>query len=173
MTETEELVERNRTYATTFVPHHLPPRPFGQLAVVTCMDARLDIFGALGLDLGEAHVIRNAGGIVTEDVLRSVLLSQRLLGTTSIAVVQHTDCGMATFRDADLADAIAAEVGIRPPFRLGAFDDPIEEVQRSIRLLAESPFLLHRDTISGFVMHVETGRLDPVGLGPSGRTESP
>lgn len=163
MTETDELVERNRKYATTFVPRHLPPRPSGRLAVVTCMDARLDVFGALGLDLGEAHVIRNAGGIVTEDVLRSVLVSQWLLGTTSIAVVQHTDCGMATFRDADLEDAIAAEVGIRPPFPLGAFRDPVEEVQRSIRLLAESPFLVHRDAISGFVMDVETGRLEPVG----------
>lgn len=159
MTSGDDLVTRNAAYAESFTPAGLDARPSGRLAVVACMDARLDLLAALGLRPGEAHILRNAGAVVTDDVLRSLVVSQRLLGTTSIAVVAHTDCGMTSFRDEDLASEIAAETGRRPPFAFGAFRDIPEEVRRSVATLVSCPFLPRRDDITGYVFDVATGRL--------------
>lgn len=134
-----------------------------RVAVVACMDARLDPREVLGLKHGEAHVIRNAGGIVTDDVIRSLTISQRLLGTREIVLVHHTDCGMQTFADNDLKDAIEQETGTRPPFTMGAFTNLEDSVRESIARLEASPFLTHKDAIRGFVYDVETGGLREVG----------
>lgn len=136
--------------------------PGRHLAVVACMDARLDVYAILGLDLGEAHVIRNAGGIISEDAIRSLVISQRLLGTEEIILIHHTDCGMLTFRDDDVKDAIADELGVRPSFALEAFPDPRQDVRQSIARLQANPFITHKDQIRGFVFEVETGRLNEV-----------
>ncbi len=162
MTSAEDLVTRNAAYAERFTPSGLSARPTGRLAVLACMDARLDLFAALGLRAGEAHILRNAGAVVTDDVLRSLVVSQRLLGTRSIAVVAHTDCGMTSFRDEDLASEIAAETGRRPPFAFGSFPDTPEEVRRSVAALVSCPFLPHRNDITGYVFDVVTGVLVPV-----------
>jgi carbonic anhydrase len=126
------------------------------------MDARLDVYRLLGLKLGEAHVIRNAGGVVSEDAIRSLVISQRLLSTREIVLVHHTDCGMLTFRDDPLKDQILEDAGIRPPFALEAFSDPDDDVRQSMARLRSSPFLVHKDRIRGFVYEVETGRLREV-----------
>lgn len=136
--------------------------PGRHLAVVACMDARLDVYAILGLDLGEAHVIRNAGGIISEDAIRSLVISQRLLGTEEIILIHHTDCGMLTFRDDDVRGAIAEELGIRPSFALEAFPDPQQDVRQSIARLQANPFITHNDQIRGFVFEVETGHLNEV-----------
>jgi carbonic anhydrase len=136
--------------------------PSSKLAVVACMDARLDVYRLLGLELGEAHVVRNAGGVVTDDALRSLVISQRLLGTREIVLIHHTDCGMLTFRNDALKDEITSETGIRPRFALEAFPDPDEDVRQSIARLLACPFLPHKDAIRGFVYEVETGRLREV-----------
>lgn len=136
--------------------------PGRHLAVVACMDARLDVYAILGLDLGEAHVIRNAGGIISEDAIRSLVISQRLLGTEEIILIHHTDCGMLTFHDDDVKDAIAEELGIRPSFALEAFPDPQQDVRQSIARLQANAFITHKDQIRGFVFEVETGRLNEV-----------
>jgi len=131
------------------------------LAVLTCMDTRLDLFGALGLNLGEAHLIRNAGGIATDDAVRSLLLSQRLLGTFAVMVIHHTRCGLETFEEQALADEVEASVGVRPPFRLGAYRDVDDDVRSTLATLRESPFV---DTteIRGFVFDVDDGDLREV-----------
>ena len=126
------------------------------------MDARIETGKLLGLAEGDAHVIRNAGGVVTEDVLRSLTISQRLLGTEEILLIHHTDCGMATFRDDDLKDAIAAETGLRPPFAMEAFPDAEEDVRQSIRRVEACPFIPVRDKVRGFIYDVKTGRLNEV-----------
>jgi carbonic anhydrase len=130
------------------------------------MDARIDVHRILGLREGEAHILRNAGGVVTEDVIRSLTISQRLLGTREIMLIHHTDCGMLTFRDDDLKDRIQAEIGIRPPFAFEAFSDLEEDVRQSIRRLQASPFLLHKDAIRGFIYDVRTGQLREVPMNP-------
>jgi carbonic anhydrase len=130
------------------------------------MDARIDVHRILGLREGEAHILRNAGGVVTEDMIRSLTISQRLLGTREIMLIHHTDCGMLTFRDDDVKDRIQAEIGIRPPFAFEAFSDLEEDVRQSIRRLQASPFLPHKDAIRGFVYDVRTGRLREVPLNP-------
>lgn len=162
MTTTDELVDNNTTYADSFDQAHLPMPPGRQVAVLACMDARLDAYRILGLEIGEAHVIRNAGGVVTEDAIRSLVISQRLLGTTEIVLIHHTDCGMLTFRDDDVKDEIAEEVGTRPHFALEAFSDPTSDVAQSIRRVRTSPFLPHTNDVRGFVFDVKTGRLDEV-----------
>lgn len=134
-----------------------------RVAVVACMDARLNPREVLGLAHGEAHVIRNAGGIVTDDVIRSLTISQRLLGTREIMLLHHTDCGMQKFTDDDLADTIEKETGTRPPFAMGAFTDLEDSVRDSIARLRASPFLTNVDAIRGFVYDVETGRVREVG----------
>ena len=162
MSATDELVRNNETYTSSFDQGDLPMPPGRHLAVVACMDARLDVYAILGLDLGEAHVIRNAGGIISEDAIRSLVISQRLLGTEEIILIHHTDCGMLTFHDDDVKDAIAEELGIRPSFALEAFPDPQQGVRQSIARHQANAFITHKDQIRGFVFEVETGRLNEV-----------
>jgi len=133
--------------------------PAKQIAVVACMDARLETGALLGLQEGDAHVIRNAGGVVTEDVIRSLTISQRLLGTREIMLIHHTDCGMLTFEDDDQKEAIRQETGIRPPFSLEAFPDIEQDLKQSVERIKASPFIPYRDNVRGFVYEVETGRL--------------
>src|SRR5438034_3568831 len=137
--------------------------PGKHTAVVACMDARLNPYGVLGLSEGDSHVIRNAGGVVTDDVIRSLAISQRLLGTREIILIHHTDCGMLTFHDDDLKAQIEADTGIRPPFALEAFADPTRDVRQSMARIAASPFVPHKDQVRGFVYDVKSGRLEEVG----------
>lgn len=160
MTATNTLLKNNEAYAASFEDRSLPIPPSSHLAVVACMDARLDVYRILGLKLGEAHVIRNAGGVISEDAIRSLVISQRLLGTDEIVLIHHTDCGMLTFTDDDVKDSIAEDVGIRPGFALEAFPDAHGDVRQSIARLRANPFLPNRTSIRGFVLDVETGRLE-------------
>ena len=162
MSVTSQLLEANSDYAAGFDKGHLPMPPGKHVAVVACMDARLDVYAILGLDLGEAHVIRNAGGVVSDDAIRSLVISQRLLGTKEIVLIHHTDCGMLTFRDDDVKEQIAAEVGTRPPFALEAFGDVEADVKQSIARLHASPYLVDKSHIRGFVYDVTTGALAEV-----------
>ena len=162
MSRANEFVDANKSYASQFDGGNLPMPPARNVAVVACMDARLDIYRMLGLGLGEAHVIRNAGGVVTEDVIRSLLISQRLLGTNEIVLVHHTDCGMLTFRDDDVRSDVESETGHRPAFALDSFSDPYADVQQSIRRIQSVPFLPNTQSVSGFVYNVSTGELEPV-----------
>ena len=162
MTASNVLLENNAAYAVTFDQAGLPLPPSKQVAIVACMDARLDVYRVLGLALGEAHVIRNAGGVITEDAIRSLAISQRLLGTREIVLIHHTDCGMLTFKDDDVREAIYEETGIRPPFALEAFPDLAGDVRQSIARIQASPFLPHTDEVRGFIYDVETGRLREV-----------
>lgn len=163
MSTTDELLRHNATFAANFRPTDSAARG-AKVAVVACMDARLDPAAALGLRPGDAHVIRNAGGILSEDVLRSLVISQRLLGTTEVILVHHTDCGMETFTDEELAGAVESELGFAPPFAFGAFRDAQADLRAMAAGLRDSPFLVHRE-IRGFVYEVETGRLREVDLG--------
>ena len=158
----DDCVARNARYADAFDKADVPLRPAGKAAVVTCMDARIETGRLLGLEEGDAHVIRNAGGVVTDDVLRSLVISQRLLGTEEILVIHHTECGMATFRDDDVKAAIEADTGLRPAFALEAFPDAEEDVRQSIRRIRACPFLPVRDKVHGFLYDVKTGRLNQV-----------
>ena len=162
MSVTSQLLEANSDYAAGFDKGDLPMPPGKHVAVVACMDARLDVYAILGLDLGEAHVIRNAGGVVSDDAIRSLVISQRLLGTKEIVLIHHTDCGMLTFRDDDVKEQIAAEVGTRPPFALEAFGDVEADVKQSIARLHASPYLVDKSHIRGFVYDVTTGALAEV-----------
>jgi carbonic anhydrase len=157
----DDLLARNEKYAATF-PGSAAGRPALHLAVVACMDSRLDVQAALGLAAGDAHVIRNAGGIVTDDVIRSLVISQRLLGTREVVLIHHTDCGMAKFTDDGLKAEIERDTGIRPPWAMEAFTDPDADVLQSIARLKASPFVPFTDSIRGFVFEVETGRLREV-----------
>jgi carbonic anhydrase len=136
--------------------------PAKKIAVLACMDARLNVYGALSLREGDAHVIRNAGGVASDDAIRSLVISQRLLGTREIILIHHTDCGMLTFRDDEVKAAIEADTGLRPPFALEAFPDPAQDVRQSIRRITASPFVPHRDSVRGFLYEVATGRLREV-----------
>ena len=162
MSVTDELLDGNKTYVESFDRGELQAAPSRRTAVVACMDARMDVHRILGLAEGEAHVIRNAGGVVTEDVIRSLLISQRMLGTEEIVLLHHTSCGMQTFRDDEVKDQILAEEGLRPPFALEAFTDLDEDVRQSIARIKASPFVPRKDAIRGFVYEVETGRLREV-----------
>ena len=162
MSVTDELLKNNETYAQVFDLAELPLPPAKRLAVVACMDARLDPQRVLGLSEGDAHVIRNAGGVVTDDVIRSLTISQRLLGTKEIALIHHTDCGMLTFRDDELKHRILEDTGIRPPFAFEAFSDLDDDVRQSIARIEASPFVPEKGGIRGFVYQVETGRLREV-----------
>jgi len=162
MTAIEDIVSANTAYAAEHDQATLPMPPAKKLAIVACMDARLDVYRIAGLQPGDAHVIRNAGGVVTEDVIRSLVISQRLLGTREIALIHHTDCGMLTFRDDDVKRQIEQDTGLRPPFALEAFDDLDADVRQSIARLKSSPFLPHTDAIRGFVYEVESGKLREV-----------
>lgn len=159
MTVIDELLQNNANYAESFDKEDLPVPPAKNVAVVACMDARLNVYGMLGLAEGEAHVIRNAGGVVTDDVIRSLTISQRLLGTREIILIHHTDCGMLTFSDDEVKQQIQEDVGIKPEFALEAFSDLEEDVRQSIRRIQASPFVPHKDSVRGFVYEVESGRL--------------
>ena len=162
MSSTDHFLANNARYAASFAKGDLPTPPARRTAIVACMDARIETGRLLGLEEGDAHVIRNAGGVVTDDVLRSLVISQRLLGTEEIILIHHTDCGMVTFRDDDIKDAIEAETGIRPSFALESFSDIEEDVRQSIRRIRASPFIPVKDKIRGFVYDVKTGQLNEV-----------
>ncbi len=162
MSTTDELLANNETYASSFSNGHLAAPPARKVAVVACMDARLNVYGILGLNEGDAHVIRNAGGVVTDDAIRSLAISQRLLGTEEIVLIHHTGCGMLTFSDDDFKQSIEQDTGIRPPWAAEAFGDLDADVRQSIARIKASPFLPHRDGVRGFVYEVETGRLREV-----------
>ena len=163
MSTTDELLKANQDYAAQFDKGDLPMPPSRKVAIVACMDARLDVYRMLGLSEGEAHVIRNAGGIVSDDVIRSLAISQRLLGTEEIVLIHHTDCGMLTFRDDEVKAQIEQETGLRPPFALEAFPDPAEDVKQSMKRIQASPFVPRKDAVRGFVFDVKSGRLEAVG----------
>lgn len=158
----DDIRSANRTFAATHFTGMRPLSPARHMAIVACMDSRLDVFDALGLDNGDAHVIRNAGGVVTDDVIRSLMLSQRLMGTASIVLVHHTDCGMQKVSEDQMKQEVEAETGMRPAFAIESFTDPYANVRQSISRLRHSPFLLHKDLIVGFVYDVETGLLNQV-----------
>ncbi len=158
MSTIDEFVAANADYAENFHEAGLATAPQRKLTVVTCMDSRLDVFAMLGLELGEAHIIRNAGGVVTDDVIRSLIISQRKLATEEIALVHHTRCGGLTFRDDDLKDEIESETGIRPAFAMEAFTDLDQSVRQSMGRVEASPFLAHK-RVRGFVYDVDTGLL--------------
>ena len=162
MSATDDLLAKNASYSESFDKGHLSAPPTLKLTVVTCMDARLDTHRLLGIAEGDAHMIRNAGGVVSDDVIRSLLISQRLLGTREVMVIHHTDCGMATFREDDLKDAIEEETGLRPPFALEAFRDAEQDVRQSMARIKASPFIPEKDGVRGFVYDVKTGRLAEV-----------
>jgi carbonic anhydrase len=161
MSVTDELLANNEAYAAAF-GGLLPLPPAKGVAVVACMDARLNVYGILGLREGEAHVIRNAGGVVTDDEIRSLTISQRLLGTREIILIHHTDCGMLTFTDDDFKASIQADTGIKPEWAAEAFSDLDEDVRQSINRIKASPFIPHKDSVRGFVFDVGTGRLREV-----------
>jgi carbonic anhydrase len=156
------LLAANRAYVEGNFRGMLPLRPSRQLAVVACMDSRMPLFGILGLKPGEAHILRNAGGVITDDVIRSLVLSQRFMGTREIVLVHHTDCGLMRVSEDQLRSEIERETGVRPSFSFESFQDPHANVRQSIRRLQNSPYLQHRELISGFVYAVETGALEEV-----------
>ena len=161
MSVTDEYLRNNAAYAEQFAgPRPMPPSR--HTAVVACMDARLNVYGVLGLREGESHVVRNAGGVTTDDVIRSLAISQRLLGTTEIILIHHTDCGMLTFTDDAFRRSIQDETGIKPPWSAESFTDLEEDVRQSIARIKASPFIPHKDAIRGFVFDVATGKLNEV-----------
>ena len=159
MSVTDEFLAANESYSAGFGKGDLPMPPGRKVAVVACMDARLDPARALGLEEGDAHVIRNAGGVVSSDALRSLAISQRLLGTEEIVLIHHTDCGMLTFNDDSFKASIESDTGLRPLWAAEAFSDVDADVRQSIRRVKADPFLLHTDRVRGFVYHVENGKL--------------
>ncbi len=161
MSVTDEYLRNNAAYAETFTgPKPLPPSK--GTAVVACMDARLNVYAILGLNEGESHVIRNAGGVVTDDEIRSLAISQRLLGTTEIILIHHTDCGMLTFTDDVFKRSIQDETGIKPSWSAEAFADLEEDVRQSRARILASPFVPHKESVRGFVFDVATGKLNEV-----------
>jgi carbonic anhydrase len=163
MTATDELLANNERYAASFDKPGLKAPPARRLAVIACMDARLNVYEILGLAEGDAHVIRNAGGVITDDEIRSLAISQRLLGTEEIILIHHTDCGMLTFTDDEFKQSIQDEIGIKPAWAVESFTDLEADVRQSIARIKASPFVPHTDQIRGFVYEVETGRLREVG----------
>ena len=161
-TATDNLLDNNAAYVSSFDKADLPLPPARKLAVLACMDARLDPAKVLGLNEGDAHVIRNAGGVVSDDALRSLAISQNLLGTEEIILIHHTDCGMLTFTDDEFADKLEQETGARPEWRAHAFDDLETNVKDSIDKIRSSPFVPRTDNVRGFVYEVETGALREV-----------
>ena len=161
MSVTDELLANNARYAESFTGP-LPLPPARGVAVVACMDARLNVYGILGLNEGDAHVIRNAGGVVTDDEIRSLAISQRLLGTSEIILIHHTDCGMLTFTDDGFKASIQEETGLKPAWSAEAFDDLDTDVRQSIARIKASPFIPNKDSVRGFVFDVATGKLNEV-----------
>jgi len=162
MSVIDKFLANNEDYAETFTKGSLPMPPAKQIAIVVCMDARLETGALLRLAEGDAHVIRNAGGVVTDDVIRSLTISQRLLGTREIMLIHHTDCGMLTFKDDDLKQQILDETGIKPQFAMEAFNDLDEDVRQSIARVKANPYIPHKEQVRGFVYDVESGQLREV-----------
>ena len=162
MSVTDELLRNNEAHAASFDTHGLPGLPVRKLVVLACMDPRLNPYAILGLRAGDAHILRNAGGVVTDDVIRSLAISQRLLGTEEIILIHHTDCGMLTFSDDEVKDQIHAETGIRPSFALESFADLDDDIRQSVARIQASPFVPRKDRVRGFVYEVETGKLREV-----------
>jgi carbonic anhydrase len=158
----DQYLSNNAKYSASYSKGDLPMPPGMGIAIVACMDARLETGALLGLKEGEAHVIRNAGGVVTDDVIRSLTISQRLLGTREIMLIHHTDCGMLTFTDAGLKEEIQKDIGIWPPFAMDSFSDPDDDVRQSMARIKASPFVVHKNELRGFVFEVKTGRLREV-----------
>jgi carbonic anhydrase len=161
MSAIDHLLHANKAYAGTF-PGPRPLRPRLRMAVIACMDSRLDLFGALGLDIGDAHLIRNAGGLPTDDVLRSLALSQRSLGTREVVVIHHTDCGMQGFDDAAFRTELAAETGEVPPWDVAGFTDIHATVRRSVSVVRGCRWIPHREDVRGFAFDIATARLEEV-----------
>jgi carbonic anhydrase len=159
---TDELLRNNAEFASSFKQGDLPMPPGKGLAVVACMDARLNVYALLGLQEGQAHVIRNAGGVVSDDALRSLVISQRLLGTSEIILIHHTDCGMLTFTDDQVKADIEADTGLRPHFALEAFSDLERDIRQSIARIKANPFVPNKDSVRGFIYDVHTGQLQEV-----------
>jgi carbonic anhydrase len=163
MSATEQFLRNNEAYAEGFDRSHVPPlAPGKKVAVVACMDARMDVHNILGLQLGDAHVIRNAGGVVTDDVIRSLAISQRKLGTEEIMLLHHTDCGMLTFTDDSFRNDMLQETGMKPPWSPESFANLDDDVRNSINRIRNSPFVPKRDAVRGFVYDVESGKLREV-----------
>ena len=162
MSATDELLRNNESFAQGFNRGDLPMPPAKKVAIVACMDARVNPYPILGLELGDAHVIRNAGGVVTDDEIRSLAISQRLLGTEEIILIHHTDCGMLTFTDDGFKADVQADTGIKPPWSAEAFSDLEEDVRQSIERIKSSPFIPNKDSVRGFVYDVKTGELNEV-----------
>jgi carbonic anhydrase len=162
MTRIDELLNNARRYARTFDKPNLPIAPRLGVAVIACKDARVNVYGILGLAEGDAHIIRNAGGVVTEDVIRSLTISQRLSGTSEIVLIHHANCEMRTFRDEEFKAQIEADTGLRPSWSPEAFTDSVADVRQSIRRIKATPFLPHTDIVRGFVYNERTGKLTEV-----------
>jgi carbonic anhydrase len=158
----DELLANNRLYADELAEQHLDVRPCRRLAIVTCMDSRLDVFAALRLGGGDAHVLRNAGGVITDDVIRSLAISQRLLGTREVMLIHHTDCGMQRLSDDGFRAELQEATGVAPSFAIESFRDLDADVRQSILRVRRSPFVLHRDRVRGFVYDVGIHRLREV-----------
>ena len=158
----DELLANNRLYADALAEQHVDIRPARALAIVTCMDSRLNVFEALGLEEGDAHVLRNAGGVITDDMIRSLTISQRLLGTREVMLIHHTDCGMQKLSDDGFRAELQADTGVAPEFAIESFTDLDSAVRQSIRRVRGSVFLPHRDRVRGFVYDVDTHRLREV-----------
>jgi carbonic anhydrase len=161
MSAIDHLLHANGAYAADF-PGARPLRPKLRLTVIACMDSRMDLFGALGLDIGDAHVIRNAGGLPTDDVLRSLALSQRLLGTREVVLIHHTECGMQDFDDRAFRTALAAETGDQPTWDVPGFGDLQAEMRKSIAVVRQCQWIAHRDDVRGFIFDIATGRIEEV-----------
>lgn len=162
MSAIDEVLAKNAVFAAAYKDLDPPRPPRKRLAVIACMDSRLDVHTMLGLEEGDAHVIRNAGGVVTEDAIRSLVISQRVGGTREIMVIHNTECGMLTFRDQDLVREVEHDTGHEPPFEFHAFSDLEEQVRRSVACIRATPFLVHKDAVRGFVYEVRTGGLREV-----------
>jgi carbonic anhydrase len=164
MTTIDDLLANNRAYADSSGTNHLDVHPSRRLAIVTCMDSRIDVFAALGLDGGQAHILRNAGGVITDDVIRSLAISQRKLGTREVMLIHHTDCGMQKLTDDSFRAELQQATGIAPAFAIESFSDPEADVRQSILRVRRSEFVPHRDVVRGFVYDVDTHRLHEVAV---------
>jgi carbonic anhydrase len=160
----DQALSRNREFAAGLEDRHVDVRPRRELAIVTCMDARLDVFAALGLGVGDAHILRNAGGAITDDVIRSLAVSQRRLGTRAVMLIHHTDCGMMTITDDGFRAELLQDAGMAPAFAIESFTDVDSDIRQSILRVRRSPFLPYRDNVRGFVYDVDTHRLTEVVL---------
>jgi carbonic anhydrase len=166
MTFIDQLLDNNRVHAESQEPHHLEINPRRRLAIVTCMDSRIDVFAALGLSGGEAHILRNAGGVITDDVIRSLAISQRRLGTREVMLIHHTDCGMQKLTDDGFRAELQAATGVAPAFAIESFGDIDADVRQSILRVRRSSFIPHRDVVRGFVYDVDSHRVREITVDP-------